>query len=109
MVAPGHSPRRSARALTPRDTMGSVAPDEAQETADALMFMADEFVRDDCPLQAVKCYEAICDKNNLTPHAAASPGAPAVATAASGRYTRSSAASAATGSSFFKHSSISIF
>ena len=46
--------------------MGSVAPDEAQETADALMFMADEFVRDDCPLQAVKCYEAICDKNNLT-------------------------------------------
>ena len=66
MVAPGHSPRRSARALTPRDTMGSVAPDEAQETADALMFMADEFVRDDCPLQAVKCYEAICDKNNLT-------------------------------------------
>ena len=44
-----------------------------------------------------------------TPHAAASPGAPAVATAASGRYTRSSAASAATGSSFFKHSSISIF
>ena len=66
LVAPGHSPRRSARALTPRDTMGSVAPDEAQETADALMFMADEFVRDDCPLQAVKCYEAICDKNNLT-------------------------------------------
>ena len=60
------TPRRSARALTPRDTMGSVAPDEAQETADALMFMADEFVRDDCPLQAVKCYEAICDKNNLT-------------------------------------------
>ena len=46
--------------------MGSVAPDEAQETADALMFMGDEFVRDDCPLQAVKCYEAICDKNNLT-------------------------------------------
>ena len=46
--------------------MGSVVPDESQETADALMVMAHEFTRDDCPLQAVKCYEAICDKNNLT-------------------------------------------
>ena len=46
--------------------MASVAPDQAQTTADALMFLAHEFVADDCPLQAVKCYEAICDKNNLT-------------------------------------------
>ena len=43
-----------------------VAPGDVQETVDALMHLAREFEEDDCPLQAIKCYEAICDKNHLT-------------------------------------------
>ena len=46
--------------------MAAVAPDDVQETVNALMHMAREFEEDECPLQAVKCYEAICNKNHLT-------------------------------------------
>jgi hypothetical protein len=36
---------------------------DTQTKVDALMSLAREFVQDDCPLQAIKCYEAICNKS----------------------------------------------
>ena len=41
-------------------------PDDTQEKVDALFFLAREFAADDCPLQAIKCYEAVCNKSLLS-------------------------------------------
>ena len=39
--------------------------DDTQEKLDALMYLAREFAADNCPLQAIKCYEAICNKSHM--------------------------------------------
>jgi hypothetical protein len=41
------------------------AAHDTQEKVDALMFLAREFAADGCPLQAAKCYEAICNKTHM--------------------------------------------
>jgi MAternally-affected-uncoordination protein len=39
--------------------------DDSQEKLDALLYLAREFTADGCPLQAIKCYEAVCNKTHL--------------------------------------------
>ena len=58
--------RAGTKGTSTAPAMAAVAPDDVQETVNALMHMAREFEEDECPLQAVKCYEAICNKNHLT-------------------------------------------